>query len=58
MREELLAKIKLLPLNPGVYVMLDIDGNIIYVGKAKRLKNRVTQYFRNGYKTEKVAQWL
>lgn len=58
MREELLAKIKLLPLNPGVYVMLDIDGNIIYVGKAKRLKNRVTQYFRNGYKTEKVAQMV
>ena len=58
MKEELLAKIKLLPVNPGVYVMLDVDGNVIYVGKAKRLKNRVTQYFRNGYKTEKVAQMV
>ena len=38
-------KLKLLPENPGVYVMLDKDGQIIYVGKAKNLKNRVRQYF-------------
>ncbi|MBO5926448.1 MAG: GIY-YIG nuclease family protein, partial [Clostridia bacterium] len=55
MTEELLSKIKLLPNKPGVYVMLDISGNVIYVGKAKNLKNRVTSYFRNGFKTEKVA---
>lgn len=48
-------KIRLLPKDPGVYVMLDKEKNVIYVGKAKNLKNRVTQYFRNGYKTEKVA---
>ena len=47
-------KLKLLPTNPGVYVMLDKDGQIIYVGKAKNLKNRVRQYFFNGVKTEKV----
>ena len=47
-------KIKLLPTNPGVYVMLDKDGQIIYVGKAKNLKNRVRQYFFNGVKTDKV----
>lgn len=47
-------KLKLLPENPGVYVMLDKDGQIIYVGKAKNLKNRVRQYFFNGVKTEKV----
>ena len=58
MTEELQAKFKLLPLDPGVYVMLDAYNNIIYVGKAKRLKNRVTQYFRNGFKTEKVAQMV
>ncbi len=58
MTSELQAKIKLLPLDPGVYVMLDNDGNVIYVGKAKNLKNRVTQYFRNGFKTEKVAQMV
>jgi excinuclease ABC subunit C len=47
-------KIKLLPENPGVYVMLDKNGQIIYVGKAKNLKNRVRQYFFNSVKTEKV----
>lgn len=52
---ELESKIKLLPTNPGVYIMQDENGVIIYVGKAKNLKNRVTQYFRNGYKTNKVA---
>lgn len=47
-------KIKHLPENPGVYVMLDSDGQIIYVGKAKNLKNRVRQYFQNSVKAEKV----
>ena len=35
-----------LPEQPGVYLMHDEDGAVIYVGKAKVLKNRVTQYFR------------
>ncbi|MBQ9734683.1 MAG: excinuclease ABC subunit UvrC [Clostridia bacterium] len=47
-------KIKYLPENPGVYVMLDDKGQIIYVGKAKNLKNRVRQYFHASVKTEKV----
>ena len=47
-------KLKHLPENPGVYVMLDAGGQIIYVGKAKNLKNRVRQYFFNTVKTEKV----
>lgn len=47
-------KIKHLPENPGVYVMLDGQGQIIYVGKAKNLKNRVRQYFHASVKTEKV----
>ena len=34
-----------LPLQPGVYVMKDKSGQVIYVGKAKKLKNRVSQYF-------------
>ena len=41
-------------MSPGVYVMLDVDGHVIYVGKAKVLKNRVKQYFYAGVKTEKV----
>ena len=52
--EQLREKLKFLPENPGVYVMLDKDGQIIYVGKAKNLKNRVRQYFFNGVKTDKV----
>lgn len=34
-----------LPLLPGVYIMHDKSGKIIYIGKAKALKNRVSQYF-------------
>ncbi|MBQ8197761.1 MAG: GIY-YIG nuclease family protein, partial [Clostridia bacterium] len=52
--DNLSEKLKLLPDNPGVYVMLDKNGQIIYVGKAKNLKNRVRQYFFNSVKTEKV----
>ncbi len=48
-------KLKLLPDNPGVYIMLDKDGIVIYVGKARVLKNRVRQYFHSSAKTEKVA---
>ncbi|EKN71720.1 hypothetical protein BABA_00190 [Neobacillus bataviensis LMG 21833] len=40
-------KVKNLPLTPGVYLMKDSRGNIIYVGKAKNLKNRVSSYFQN-----------
>ena len=47
-------KLKHLPENPGVYVMLDKTGQIIYVGKAKNLKNRVRQYFQASVKTDKV----
>ena len=47
-------KLKLLPDNPGVYIMLDQDRNVIYVGKASNLKNRVRQYFHASVKTEKV----
>lgn len=54
MRSDLETKIRLLPTNPGVYVMLGVDGEIIYVGKAKNLKNRVTQYFYDNVKTDKV----
>ena len=55
MRVDLQDKIRLLPKNPGVYVMLGQSGEIIYVGKAKNLKNRVTQYFYDGVKNDKVA---
>ena len=46
-------KLSTLPENPGVYLMKNSNGKIIYVGKAVVLKNRVRQYFR---KTEKTAR--
>ncbi len=52
--ESLQEKLKLLPENPGVYIMLDKDGVVIYVGKARVLKNRVRQYFHASAKPEKV----
>lgn len=51
-------KVKTLPLTPGVYKMYDKYGNIIYIGKAKKLKNRVSSYFLNTRKTEKVSQMV
>lgn len=48
-----------LPLSPGVYIMKNKSGNIIYIGKAKALKNRVSQYFGSDTNhTEKVRQMV
>ena len=43
--DELKEKAHSLPLAPGVYIMRNADDKVIYVGKAKKLKNRVSQYF-------------
>lgn len=51
-------KIKTLPLKPGVYIMKDNQGTVIYVGKAKKLKNRVSQYFFNTEKLPKVQHMV
>ena len=45
--EELKDKAKSLPYAPGVYIMRDKTDKVIYVGKAKKLKNRVSQYFQD-----------
>ena len=57
MNEEIKLKLELLPDNPGCYLMKDINGTIIYVGKAKNLKNRVRSYFHGAHnaKTTKLV---
>ena len=51
-------ELKKLPAKPGVYIMRDKDDNIIYVGKAVVLKNRVRSYFRKTNKTERIKKMV
>ncbi len=51
-------ELKKLPHKPGVYVMRDKEDNIIYVGKAISLKNRVRQYFRKNDKTARIEKMV
>lgn len=52
MNETIQAKLAILPDNPGCYLHKDKNGTIIYVGKAKNLKNRVRSYFRGSHDTK------
>lgn len=52
------AELKKLPHKPGVYIMRNKDDDIIYVGKAISLKNRVTQYFRKNNKTQRIKNMV
>lgn len=58
MNEQIRHKLALLPDQPGCYLMKDENGTIIYVGKAKILKNRVRSYFTGSHdtKTERLVQ--
>lgn len=50
------AKVEALPSEPGIYIMKDAKYKVIYVGKAKNLKNRVRSYFRNKLDRNKVKK--
>ena len=56
--EYIKKKLALLPLSPGCYLMKNKEGKIIYVGKARKLKNRVSSYFTgaHNYKTTKLVE--
>ncbi len=54
----LLEKANNLPLRPGVYIMKNATGSVIYVGKSRKLKNRVSQYFQNSEKNIKTANMV
>lgn len=56
--ERLRNKANSLPTVPGVYIMKDSDGEVIYVGKSKKLKNRVTTYFTGNNHTVKTAKMV
>ena len=56
--EELLYKANNLPLSSGVYIMMDKNGKVIYVGKSRKLKNRVSQYFQNSKKNYKTSRMV
>ena len=58
MNVKLLAKLKTLPANPGVYFHKNSDGEIIYIGKAAVLKNRVRQYFQKKSDVDRKTQIL
>ena len=49
MNDKVKAKLDMMPNTPGCYIYKDIDNNVLYVGKAKRLKTRVNQYFDRVY---------
>ena len=57
-RVRLLEKANGLPLSAGVYIMRDKSGKVVYVGKSRKLKNRVSQYFQNGEKNIKTARMV
>ncbi len=53
------AKVKKFPQSPGVYLMKDIAGVVIYVGKAKNLRSRAGSYFqKSAEKEERTANWI
>lgn len=52
------AYVKRLPNKPGVYRMFNTNGDVLYVGKAKSLKNRVTNYGRHGGHTNRIARMI
>ena len=56
--QQLLNKANALPLTPGVYIMKDAAGKVIYVDKSRKLKNRVSQYFQNSEKNAKTARMV
>ena len=50
--------LKTLPSSPGVYRMIDAGGTVIYVGKARSLKARVTSYARAGNHANRIARMI
>lgn len=56
--DKLKEKLKQIPMEPGIYKMLDVKRNVVYVGKSKTLNKRVKTYFTNNPKWEKVNKMV
>lgn len=56
--EVIASYLKMLPGSPGVYRMVDAAGDVIYVGKARSLKARVSNYVRMGGHTNRIARMI
>ncbi|OQY26430.1 MAG: excinuclease ABC subunit C [Candidatus Cloacimonetes bacterium 4572_55] len=56
--DDLLQKVAILPMEPGVYLHKDKKGKVVYVGKAKNLRHRVRSYFQVGYSRDEKTQAL
>ena len=56
MLEILKKKVKEIPSSPGIYKFYDKDKNVIYFGKSKNLKQRVSSYFYKNHKWEKIKK--
>ena len=55
-KQDITIKLKNLSKSSGIYKMLDKSGNVIYIGKAKNLKNRVSQYFNQSSRNTKMQK--
>ena len=56
--KRLLDKANTLPFCPGVYIMKNASGKVVYVGKSRKLKSRVSQYFQNSAKNIKTSRMV
>ncbi len=57
-KQDITIKLKNISKHSGIYKMLDKNGNVIYIGKAKNLRNRVSQYFNRSSKNNKILALL
>lgn len=53
--DKIKKKLDMLPMEPGIYKMIDAKGNVIYIGKSKMLNKRVKTYFANNPNWDKIA---